>query len=75
MAKGNGAREKVLEYFSNRDGNGQRTVSEVDAFLVWLYIEGYMITPHPGARRATKKKKPYTGPMTAGTTHTARLAQ
>lgn len=66
----NGSRGTVLKYFYCRDGVGERTSSQVDSFLKWLGSEGYQIV----ARRGSKKK-PYTGPMTAGETHIGRMSR
>ncbi len=42
---GNGVREKLEEYFNDIFPRPLTTMSDVDRFLVWLAIEGYVVLP------------------------------
>lgn len=48
MTKGNGAREKVKEYFE-QEGIPDFAIDETtDHFLAWLWSEGFKIVPVKG---------------------------
>jgi hypothetical protein len=48
MNKGNGAREKIIEYFEQEGIPAEVCPETTDHFIAWLWVEGFKIVPLTG---------------------------